>query len=211
MENRYKMSVTKTYSLSKHKQLIDLNGDTTNFNLTFTATSKDGSKFDVLVVDQTTLDSGSELQYKAANGTISGNIISDKNVYQNYFLILKAEEPCDVEVTVDKKEIDYIPPTSLPEPNAMGQPTILAQPAKPPGPNWMLIIAAVLVLGGGLYLYYTYKTKQAESGEVAPPVPLSATHTPVSSPSPLAASSSLAPTKRANISLLERLNNLPSR
>ena len=101
-----------TYNLDNHKQLIDLNGDTVNFDITFTVTaSEENASFDVLVVDQTTLDNNPSLEYKKAKGIISGNLISDKNVYQNYFLILKADTPCNVTVEIDKKEIE---PNSLP-------------------------------------------------------------------------------------------------
>lgn len=97
---------TKLFKLSKIQQLVDLNGDLTNFNLTFKATSKNGSPFQALVVDQTTLDSVPNLEYKkVTDGVISGNIVADKGVYQNYFLILKADNPCDCEITIDKKEI----------------------------------------------------------------------------------------------------------
>jgi hypothetical protein len=99
------MPETKTYMLSKRKQLIDLNGDLTNFDLTFSATTKDGSDFDVVVVDQTTLDTDTVFDYKKAKGTISGNIISDKGVYQNYFLLLKGNKECNCDVTIDIKEI----------------------------------------------------------------------------------------------------------
>jgi hypothetical protein len=93
------------YDIGKMKQLIDLNGQTTNFDITFNATSVDGSEFDIVVVDQTTLDNNAELNYKKANGTLSGNIISDKNVYQNYFIVLKADKPTKVDITINKKEI----------------------------------------------------------------------------------------------------------
>ena len=94
----------KTYTLGPMKQLIDLNGDITNFDLTFTVTSQDGSPFELLVVDQTTLDSNPSLEYKNAEGTMSGNIVSDKGVYQNYFLILKSdtENKCDVTIEIEK-------------------------------------------------------------------------------------------------------------
>ena len=75
----------KTYKVSSQRLLHDLNGDSTNFDLTFTATSKNNAPFEVLVVDQATLDSAPPLQYKKASGVISGNIVADKNQYQNYF------------------------------------------------------------------------------------------------------------------------------
>ena len=99
------MSTKKTISVNQRHQLIDLNGDTTNFDLTFTATAQNGEEFEIVVVDQTTLDNNPQLEFRKATGTISGNIISDKNVYQNYFLCIKAEKPCNVDVFIDKKEI----------------------------------------------------------------------------------------------------------
>ena len=51
------MSVKKILSLTGGgKQLIDLNGASTNFDLTFTATSSENSDFHALVIDQKTLD-----------------------------------------------------------------------------------------------------------------------------------------------------------
>lgn len=101
------MTDRKTYVLGNIKKLVDLNGDTKNFDLTFTARSQDGSTFYALVIDQATLDNSTELEYKEAPGEISANIISDKNVYQNYLLVLKAKDgnACKVDVTIDKKEI----------------------------------------------------------------------------------------------------------
>ena len=56
---------TKTYSLSKTRQLIDLNGDSTNFDVSFKVSCQDQTKkFNVLVVDQHTLDTTEHLQYK---------------------------------------------------------------------------------------------------------------------------------------------------
>ena len=52
---------------------------------------KDNSEFEVVVVDQNTLDNSPELEFRqTSGGTMSANIISDKNVYQNYFLVLKS-------------------------------------------------------------------------------------------------------------------------
>ena len=46
----------RTYTLDKIRQLIDLNGDSTNFDISFKVTSRNGEVFDIVVVDQTTLD-----------------------------------------------------------------------------------------------------------------------------------------------------------
>lgn len=104
------MSKTKqTYKLGKIKQLIDLNKDMTNFDLNFAVVSRDGSEFYAVVVDQTMLDNEPNPEYKKVKGRISGNIVADKGVYQNYFLLLKAENPCECDVILDIKEIPKNP------------------------------------------------------------------------------------------------------
>ena len=100
---------TKKYSVNKVKQLIDLNGQLTNFDVKFTVTSKDKASFDLLVVDQTTLDSISNLEYKKIEGgSVSGNITYDKNIFQNHYLILKSDNPVECEVTIERNEIQPV-------------------------------------------------------------------------------------------------------
>ena len=102
------MIVQKTYKVTNKQQLIDLNQNSINFDITFTAKSKNKETYEIVIVDQATLDSEvPNLQYKkATNGEISGNIINDKNIYQNHFIIIKAEEKdCEVDIIIDKKEI----------------------------------------------------------------------------------------------------------
>ena len=133
-----------TYTLTPQNQLFDLNGDLVNFDLTFSAISKDGTPFKAVVIDQITLDTNPELQHNIAeNGSIGGNIVYDKNVPQNLFLILKIhEKPCEVEVTINKKEIsaNISPP---PQEN----PQLIVKSSN--GSNniwkWILIGLAVLV------------------------------------------------------------------
>lgn len=151
------MSTTKkTYTLGKIKQLIDLNGDSVNFDLTFNVTGKDNSPFSILVVDQTTLDNSPELQYKEANGTMSGNIVADKNVYQNYFLILKSDTPCQVDVELIKKEL---PRTPDPPPNKK---VISVDTSE----NWfstktiMIVVSCLIAV---VLLYYMYNKKEENS------------------------------------------------
>jgi len=145
----------KTYKVHKQRQLIDLNGDSTNFNLTFTAKSSDGSDFYALVVDQATLDSTPILEYKKAEGAISGNIISDKNVYQNYFLVLKADILTEISVSIEKKEI---------EPNLGQHPDISKSVTKNSTRKFsmlkiILIIIVVLVGIALTYYFYNYYNK----------------------------------------------------
>ena len=107
---------TVTYKINQHKQLIDLNGKSINFNLNFNVVSKNSEPFEILVIDQTTLDSNINLEYqKSDEGNISGNVVCDKNIYENYFLVIKAEKECDVQVTIDKKEIQFQPQQLQPQ------------------------------------------------------------------------------------------------
>jgi hypothetical protein len=160
------MSVKKTLSLTSGKQLIDLNGDHTNFDLTFTATSLDNSDFHALVIDQNTLDKvpHDRLEFKKATGSISGNIVSDNNIYQNFFLCLKSDKPCQVEVVINKKEIQ---PKPRKEVNPVPQQTVKQDPIKDSNTNWKLIfIVIVLIIGGGLcyYMYVNKKKQQKHQG-----------------------------------------------
>jgi len=100
------MSNVKNIKLTPIKQLIDLNGDKVNFDLTFNATSANKVPFDALVVTQKMLDSETPLEYKkVTEGTINGNIVSDKGVYDNYLLLLKSDTPVDCQITIDIKDI----------------------------------------------------------------------------------------------------------
>ena len=180
------MSINKTVNATSRQQLVDLNGETTNFDLTFTAKSTTGSEFDVLVVDQATLDSNPTLDFKRTNGgTISGNIVSDKDTYQNYFLCIKADNPTDINITINKREI---PPnqTHQQQPgqqmHPQQQPGQQMHPQQQPGQQMQqmqrqqdrllpqqapqqnndgtsikkFLYIAIAVIGGGFILYYFY-------------------------------------------------------
>ena len=139
-----------TYNLTPQNQLIDLNGDLVNFDLTFSAVSKDGIPFNAVVVDQQTLDTNPQLDHKLAeNGSIGGNIITDKNQYQNFFLVLKAhEQPCEVEVTIDKKSIEpNIPAPQLPTQMEQSKPNLSSNIWK-----WVLIVLAI-----GLFVFLLWQ------------------------------------------------------
>jgi hypothetical protein len=161
----------KIHNIGKIKQLIDLNGDSTNFNLKFTASCKNKIPFNLLVVDQATLDNTEELVYKTVNDTITGTIVADKNFYQNYFLILKSDDPCEVEVEFEKTDlpithdsvVDQIPQSqsqSQPQPQQQQpqqqQKKLLLEP-EPSIPWTKVLLIGVVVVAGIALLYYFYK------------------------------------------------------
>jgi hypothetical protein len=176
--------VKQTHNLGKIKKLIDLNGDSINFDLSFTVTCKDDTPFNALVVDQSTLDNGQELVYKEVKKTISGNILADKNVYQNYFLILKSDNPCDIELEIVKKDLPKTANLGTPR---LGIPhSIMSdkgmQPQIDPRTrsnlsnqdvlhehsqrfkiNWTHILIGAICIGGLILLFYTYKNKDKDN------------------------------------------------
>lgn len=157
------MSVTKkTYSVGKIKQLIDLNGESTNFDAQFRIVSKNKEPFDILVVDQTTLDNNPNLEYKKADGEISGNIVHDKNVYQNYFIILKADQPCECEVEITKKELPktaVMPVQNSPTQTKKSENTF----------SWVNIIIIAGVAGiVGILFYYMYFVRNSGYKDESP-------------------------------------------
>ena len=105
------MQTSKKIKLTTVKQLIDLNGDKVNFDLVFEVKTVDNSPFEALVVTQTILDSEEELKYKnVSEGIISGNIVSDKGIYDNYFILLKANKnvECDINIIIKDIEVNKV-------------------------------------------------------------------------------------------------------
>ena len=101
---------TKSYTLSKVQQLIDLNHDAVNFRLKFTVQSPDQDKvFHMVIASQSQLDSGDEIEFKDVNGMISGEVENNNNVYQNYYMILKSSNPQTVNVSILLEQLpEYI-------------------------------------------------------------------------------------------------------
>lgn len=101
------MQTNKKIKLSPIKQLIDLNGEKVNFDLNFEVKTIDNSPFEALVVTQAILDSGEEIKYKnVSEGIITGNIVADKGIYDNYFILLRAKKEVECEVNISIKDIN---------------------------------------------------------------------------------------------------------
>ena len=206
------MSKTTTYKVSKQNQLIDLNGTMVNFDLTFTATSKDNLPFETVVMDQAGLDTTPNLEYKqVTEGSISGNIISDKNMYQNFFLVLRAPQETEIEVTIDLKPI-------MPRQVEQQKMPMAHQHAPPPKSsiNWkyVLIFFAVLCIG---YIVWKYMGKNTSNVpiQMSMPIPMplaielpsspvrSVPHTPER---PICSRSNVDLCQSRNADLIARLN-----
>ncbi len=106
-------SHNQVLDLSARHQLIDLNKDKINFKVSFNVVSDPiGQEFQAIVMNQNDLNNYSKLddiQMKTAPGKIGGTIVADNNVYQNYFLILKALQDQKVKVNINY-EIEDVEP-----------------------------------------------------------------------------------------------------
>jgi len=174
------MSIQKTITIDTIKQLIDINGDVTNFKADFTVSSLNGDNFFIVVSDQNSLDNGEELKYQTSqSGSLSGSIINDKNVYQNYYLVLKAERPIEVNINIDFQEL---PPQDLnydPQSISENMPSIGLTGQSNPTPqrephrrqeilntstvNWKIILIVSVLALGGYFLYKFYSEKNREN------------------------------------------------
>ena len=168
-------STQKTLTLSKIKRLIDLNGDSTNFTVQFRVESRGGEPFYLAIVDPTTLDNSGELNYELVpEGKASNAFSQNENVYQNYFLVLKSDVPCEVDVVVEKHEMPKAQPAQPPvvfQQPQMGQQQPHPKPHNPqPGPvsNWKIWAFVVVLVGGAALAYWLYNRKSDEAQESAP-------------------------------------------
>ena len=95
--------------IGKRHQLVDLNRDNTNFRLHFECTSIPADQsFQLCVASQTDLDNMeiANLPFKDVIGTMSGDIVADKNQYENYFVVLRADQECEVVVGIDLEPME---------------------------------------------------------------------------------------------------------
>lgn len=163
--------------LEKRHQLIDLNKDYVNFDITFECRALDATKdFEIIVVTQeqlNTIDLTNLTMKRTKGGYISGNIIADEDKYQNYFLIMRSPTDETIEVDLDtrirqieaKQPIAPQSPPDLPvsplAPPEMVQP-ILEQPFIPPVQNrshLIFMVVGLLIIGGAVG-YYFWKNKK---------------------------------------------------
>ena len=187
------MPVTKQkYNVNSIRQLIDLNGEATNFEIEFKASCADSSKeFEILVIDQTTLDSEGSPEYKKVKNSLSGRIVSDKNVYQNYFLVLRSEQPCEVEVELNFNKLqDHIPQKPQPQPQQSVN-SSTDNTSDGTSLDWkkiVIIVGVVAVIGLVIWYYSAKSNEDSEDFNLDPSTVISgvmassSTRSPPSSP-----------------------------
>lgn len=145
-------------------RLVELNKENEiNFDLDFNLKSKNGEQFQILITDQKTLDEedNSNLQYQTVNGSISGTMKSDKNIYKKYILVLKSQNPCEVDVNFninllpdyiqqpeDLKPVEMVPDNNYNNYNDNNKESTI---------SWRLILIFIVILLGIFFIFYIYK------------------------------------------------------
>jgi hypothetical protein len=185
--NGQEMNNKSRLTLESRHQLIDLNKEYVNFDITFECRAVDASKdFEIIVVNQeqlNTIDLTNLTMKMTKNGYISGNIIADEDKYQNYFLILRAptEEPIDVDLEIKIKQIEpknnpdaqQFPQTDqqmmMPPPLAdhspyMDDPLSHCQSSTPTNNTHIIFMVFGLLIVGGAVGYYFWKNSK-KSGD----------------------------------------------
>lgn len=170
-------SFNKVYKVNSSRQLIDLNKNVINFKVKFNTQGvfadgriNNNCEYYMLIVNQTQLDSPDfeKKPLKKVVGSLGGEIISNKNVYQNYFLLLEAKSECYVKVNVVfTKLANHI--------EQMTQPKSSKPVQKPVDSSWKRNVwIGVGVIAAALVFYYLYnKYKPNKSIERVPLSPKS--------------------------------------
>ncbi len=166
------MTSVKTYSVSNKIQLIDINHDMINFKVEFELSSD--KPFYALIVDQDTLDNTEiqNIEFRYIENSISGEVVSDKNTYQNYYVVLRSETPTEVRVQFITTPLpDYIEhsPTEYQQQPPQQQHSPQQQPPVPEKEvqeqaqaqqkntwNFKNILMLIFVIAILLFLYYYY-------------------------------------------------------
>jgi hypothetical protein len=136
------------YTVSNTMKLIDLNGTSINFDIEFSAKSLNNEPFKAVVVNQTTLDNTQDLEYQdVADGEISGKISYKDNIPSPFYLVLKSDKNCEVDVEIRKKEL----PVNVPVRSVKNI-------VKKSYFRTILIFLTVVVCAGILYYFFVYKS-----------------------------------------------------
>lgn len=156
---------TKSLTLDKLKQLVDINGDLTNFRAFVKIIPKEEKVYEFAFVSQTILDNA-DISYQTHKGPFQHVLEINDNLYQNHFLCLRALSPLDVDVIIQLEEI----PTQIATPkfnnatmpevadNQIISPEIVSE-EKFYHQMWFKVFIGCVVAIAGILIYKYYFTK----------------------------------------------------
>jgi hypothetical protein len=92
-------------TLDKVKQLVDINGDLTNFKAVVAVMPKSEELYEFAFVNQTIIDNAEDFSYTRQTGPFNHSFTINDDLYQNHFLCLRCPTPLDVDVKVMTEEL----------------------------------------------------------------------------------------------------------
>jgi uncharacterized membrane protein len=100
----------QNYTLNKIKQIIDISNDATNFRVYLRVFSTSPTDvFQAIIIDQETLDSDNNIQFKEVTHEMSAELVWDKNIKKTYYLVLRSNESVNVTLEIRYERLpDFI-------------------------------------------------------------------------------------------------------
>ncbi len=145
-------NITRTYNLTQTNQLFDLNGESTNFDIYYKIQTENNTPFHLAVVNQTILDSNIDYKFtRVDNGEFTGRKRVEDNEFQNYYLVLRADNECSCSVDIIKTALPSTIKEKLTPVVSNKQPTSNRK-------NYYFYMLIGLILLGGGYAFYTNYT-----------------------------------------------------
>lgn len=157
---------TKTLTLDKVRQLVDLNGELTNFVARFIITPKTDTPYEYTIASQTMLDNAESLNFLPAKGPVQKEFSIEEDLYQNHFLVLRSTAPHEVDVIIQR---EALPSKVIPNAAATAQAVAIPPPpSEPPFYKqlWFQLLVLCFVIGASYYVYNKYFSKKTEASSV---------------------------------------------
>jgi hypothetical protein len=148
-------SISKSVTVDNKLTLLDLNENVKNFHIHFNITTPQNKKFYMSITTQENLDEGKDIEFKEVDGEIQGEFTADNNIYSNYILCLKANEPTEINVNTKITKIADIIPLENVESEVKEK--VKDESIFSPG-TWKIIISVIILLIGLGLIYYFNKS-----------------------------------------------------
>ena len=107
--------IKSQHQISKTKTLIDINKTATNFEAEIEIICQNSNEpIYVAILNQTQLDNLSDIPYNKILKNYKDYVKVTDNVYQNYFCVVKADSPNNIDLSIKLRELPKVNSQALP-------------------------------------------------------------------------------------------------
>ncbi len=154
------MQKSHKYDITQFKTLVDLNEGLQLFELSYNISSTNGKPFKMVIVSESTLNSGKPLEYKdVIDGQIEGKVFNDNpRINETYFAVLQSDEPTECEVNTVIQEIK--PTQELIQPRQQRE---LEHSSCKDQFNWPLILCFIAIIAIIIWYLFYFKTSKTKT------------------------------------------------